>query len=248
MKRMMWSAVLATALAATVAIPVIAQPPQGMPPQGTRGPGRGPGPEGPLPLLRGLNLTDAQREQIRVISEAQRTADNPRRNLMDLERQLQVAIFSDAPDQQKIDDLKNSIAAAGAAELTARIDLESRIAQVLTPEQRAQARDALAQSSRPPRWTARCRPPRALERWLAPFLERCQPPFHGSVAFFEGFREFARSCAPFSAGGATGVERVMYAMCGDLCGGNDADCVRGGRACRETASHRQPLARSGCSD
>jgi periplasmic protein CpxP/Spy len=141
MKRTVWSALLATILGAAVAIPVIAQPPQG-----GRGPGRGPGPDGVLPILRNLNLTDAQREQIRTITEAQRGAHNPRRNLMDLERQLQSVIFSDAPDQQKIDDLKNSIAAANAADLGARIDLASRISQILTPEQRAQARDALAQA------------------------------------------------------------------------------------------------------
>ena len=140
MRRTIWSAVLAIILGAAVAIPVMAQPPQG-----GRGPGRGPGPDGVLPILRNLNLTDAQREQIRAITEAQRGTNNPRRNLMDLERQLQGAIFSDAPDQQKIDDLKNSIAAANAADLAARIDLASRISQILTPEQRAQARDALAQ-------------------------------------------------------------------------------------------------------
>jgi periplasmic protein CpxP/Spy len=137
MKRTIWSVVVAMMLAAAIAIPVVAQPPQG-------GPGRGPGAAGPLPILRGLNLTDTQREQIRALTDAQRSGQNPRRNLMDLERRLQQAIFADTPDQQKIDDLKNSIAAATAAELTARIDLQSRIAQVLTPEQRAQARDALA--------------------------------------------------------------------------------------------------------
>jgi periplasmic protein CpxP/Spy len=137
MRRTIWSALLATILGAAVAIPVIAQPPQA-------GRGRGPGPDGVLPILRTLNLTDAQREQIQAITEAERGANNPRRNLMDLERQLQSAIFSDAPDQQKIDDLKNSIAAANAADLAARIDLASRISQILTPEQRAQARDELA--------------------------------------------------------------------------------------------------------
>jgi Spy/CpxP family protein refolding chaperone len=138
MKRTIWSALVATVLAAVVAMPVMAQPPQG-----GRGPGRGPGPDGLLPILGSLNLTDAQREQIRSLAEAQRGADNPRRSLMDLERQLQVAIFSDTPDQQKIDDLKNSIAAATAAELTSRIEMQTRIAQILTPEQRAQARDVL---------------------------------------------------------------------------------------------------------
>ena len=136
MKRTIWLAVVAIVLAVAVAIPVIAQQRQG-------GPGRGPG-GGPLPMLRGLNLTDSQQEQIRALTSAQRSGQNPRRNLMDLERQLQQAILADTPDPQKIDDLKNSIAAATAAELTARIDMQSRIAQILTPEQRAQARDALA--------------------------------------------------------------------------------------------------------
>jgi len=138
MKRTIWSAVLAMLVAGAVAIPVIAQPPQG-----GRGPGRGPGFDGALPILRELNLTDAQREQIRAITDAQRTADNPRRNLTDLERQLQSALLADAPDHQKIEELKASIASASAAALEARIDVESRIAQVLTPEQRAQARAAL---------------------------------------------------------------------------------------------------------
>jgi protein CpxP len=141
MKRTIWSAAAALVLAAAVAIPAIAQPPQG-----GRGPGRGPGFDGALPILRGLNLTDAQREQVRALTDARRTADNPRRNLMDLERQLQAALLADSPDQQKIDELKNSIAAASAADLTARIELQSRIAQVLTPEQRAQAREALAKA------------------------------------------------------------------------------------------------------
>jgi periplasmic protein CpxP/Spy len=141
MTRTIWSAVLAMVVAGAVAIPVIAQPPQG-----GRGQGRGPGFDGALPLLRGLNLTDAQREQIRSITEAQRTGDNPRRNVMDLERQLQAAVFAETPDQSKIDQLKNSIAAARAEELTSRIELQSRIAQVLTPEQRAQARETLGKA------------------------------------------------------------------------------------------------------
>jgi protein CpxP len=141
MKRTIWSAMAALVLAAAVAIPAIAQAPQG-----GRGPGRGPGFDGALPILRGLNLSDAQREQIRALTEAQRTAENPRRNLMDLERQLQAALLADSPDQPRIDDLKNSIAAASAADLTARIELQSRIAQVLTPEQRAQAREALGKA------------------------------------------------------------------------------------------------------
>src|SRR6185369_14771848 len=138
MKRSVWTAVGAMVLAAAVAIPVIAQPPQG-----GRGPGRGAGPGGPLPILRGLDLTDAQKEQIKTLTEQRRTGEDPRRNLMDLERQLQTAVLADTPDQQKIDELKGSIATASAQALAARIELESRIAQILTPEQRAQAREAV---------------------------------------------------------------------------------------------------------
>jgi protein CpxP len=94
-------------------------------------------------MLRGLDLTDAQKDQIKTLMEQRRTGEGSRRNLMDLERQLQTAILADAPDQQKIDELKGSIASASAQELAARIELESRIAQILTPEQRAQARDAV---------------------------------------------------------------------------------------------------------
>src|SRR5215510_2823248 len=91
-----------------------------------------------------MNLTDDQKEQIRTLTEQQRAGEDPRRNLMDLERQLQTAILADVPDQQKIEELKGSIATASAQELAARIELQSRIAQILTPEQRAQAREAVA--------------------------------------------------------------------------------------------------------
>ena len=52
-------------------------------------------------------------------------------------------MFTDSPDQQKIGELKNAITAATAEQLSARVELQSRIAEVLTPEQRAQAREAL---------------------------------------------------------------------------------------------------------
>ena len=134
-----WALVVA-ALAAVATIPMAAQPPQG---RGFGGGGRmgpgGPGP-GPMPLLHGLDLSTSQREQIRTITEAQRDkAGGPTSKMADLQRQLQLAVFGDTPDQGKIDELKAAIAAAHAEGLATRIDVESRIAQVLTPEQRAQA-------------------------------------------------------------------------------------------------------------
>jgi protein CpxP len=145
-------AIAIVALAAMATIPMAAQPPQG---RGFGGGGRmgpgGPGP-GPMPLLRGLDLSASQREQIRAITEAQHNkTDGPPPKMPDLQRQLQLALFGDTPDQGKIDELKAAIAAAHAEELATRIDVESRIAQVLTPEQRAQARDALSKPGPPSR-------------------------------------------------------------------------------------------------
>jgi len=91
-----------------------------------------------------LNLTDAQREQVRGLTEERRNdANSPGRKVAELERQLRAAVFADAPDQQKIEQLKSEVSAAAAEALTARVELEGRIAQILTPEQRAQARQAL---------------------------------------------------------------------------------------------------------
>ena len=140
MKSTLWSTVAALVIAGAVAIPVIAQPPQGHP--GPPGGGRG-----GFPIFRELNLSDAQREQIRSITLAQRgNPDSPQSKLADLNKQLHLAILADTPDTQKIEELKTSIATASAEALTARIDVQTRIAQVLTPEQRDQAREALAKA------------------------------------------------------------------------------------------------------
>ncbi len=141
--KMVWSSIAVMMVAFAIAIPMSAQPPHD---GGGRGPGRGEfGGPGAMPLLRELNLTDAQRAQIRALGAQRRTqaADNPRQKTMDLERQLELAIFADAPEPQKIDELRKSIAAATAEELAARVELQSRVAELLTPEQRAQAREKL---------------------------------------------------------------------------------------------------------
>ena len=95
MKRTLWSTVAAALVAAALAIPVVAQP-QG--PGGPGGPGGrggfggfGGGRGGPLPMLRGLNLSDAQREQIRSIAQQQRgDATSPERKVGDLNKELHI--------------------------------------------------------------------------------------------------------------------------------------------------------------
>jgi periplasmic protein CpxP/Spy len=147
MNRTTWKTAAAVLLAACVALPVMAQPPQGRGGRGF-GPG-GPGGPGPFPMMRELNLTDAQREQIRAITQQERSAGSPQAKLGPLQKELQLAVLADTPDPQKIEQLKAAVAAATAEALSARVEMETQIAQILTPEQRAQARDALAKAGPP---------------------------------------------------------------------------------------------------
>jgi periplasmic protein CpxP/Spy len=140
--RILWTAmagVAAVVIATAGMAAVSAQAPAGAPPQHGFGTGRG-GP-GPLSMLQQLNLTDAQREQIRSIMDERRPDQATGRKMGDLQHQLTVAIFADTPDTAQIEQLKASIAEAEAAALAGRVDTELRIAQVLTPDQRQKARD-----------------------------------------------------------------------------------------------------------
>jgi protein CpxP len=131
--RIFWSTLTVT-LATIVAIASLSAQDQGGWPQ------RGGGP-GPLAALRQLDLTDAQRQQIQALVQERRTDDSAMRKLGDLHRDLNAAIFADAPDTAKIEQLKASVNEAEAAALAERVDLQLKIAQILTPEQRAKARD-----------------------------------------------------------------------------------------------------------
>lgn len=147
MKSMFKSAVAGAIAAAFVASVAVAQQAPGQGPQG-RG-GRGPGMGAPGGPGRGMgaviarDLTDQQREQIRAIHEEQRK-DGPPADAK-LRRDLEAELLADTPNDQKIEDLKQQILAAEAASLSRFIDVQKRVAQVLTAEQRAKARERLAQ-------------------------------------------------------------------------------------------------------
>ena len=126
----------AVAFAGALAIATVSA--QTGPRQRAGGPGRG---FGPFPMLQRLDLTDAQREQIRSIVSEQRQG-TPRQDLAALEKELRTAVMADTPDTARIEQLKASINEAHAAALNERVDLQLRIAQVLTPEQRQKAREA----------------------------------------------------------------------------------------------------------
>lgn len=145
MRKTIWAAI---AIVASVAmIPVAAQGLQGRSDRGQGrgfgGPGGPGGRGGPMAILHQLNLTDQQQEQIKAIHQERRD-ERPGANLMELRRRLQTAIFADTVDLAAVEGLKTAIASAEAAMLSGRIDTEVKISQVLTPEQRAKARELFA--------------------------------------------------------------------------------------------------------
>jgi len=93
---------------------------------------------GILPLVHHLDLTDAQREQLRALMDAAHQGNDPARAIRDAEIKLHAALLADTPDLQAVDALKASLNAAHAAELDHQIEMVQKVAQILTPEQRQQ--------------------------------------------------------------------------------------------------------------
>lgn len=120
--------------------------------QGTqRGPGmRGPGGPGGRGLLPGImrELTEEQRKQVQAILQEGRAEHQGPPADAALRRQLETELLADAPNDQKIEELKGQILAAQAESISRHIELQKRVAQVLTPEQRAKARERFAEAPR----------------------------------------------------------------------------------------------------
>jgi Spy/CpxP family protein refolding chaperone len=143
MKRWIFSGVLATLIAVTGFAFADAQG------RGQRGPGliRG-GPGGFGHFARMADLSDEQRKQVQAVFEEHRASREQGRAAMDLHRQLQAELLADVPDEQKIDTLRRQLVEAQGEALTAQIALQRKLVQILTPEQRAKARERLAESPR----------------------------------------------------------------------------------------------------
>jgi len=131
-------AAVAVLAAALITAPLVAQG------QGGRGPGgRGPGgPGGPgmgiLGMVRDLDLTDAQKQQIHALMEEQRKGGEPGAQIRAAEQKLHAALFAETPDLQAIDAAKTALNTAHAAELDQRVELMQKVAQILTSVQRSQ--------------------------------------------------------------------------------------------------------------
>ena len=151
----LFSASLALALLVVVGATCLAQQPQnqtqnqspgagGPPPFGRGGPGRrGHGPRGPggpgmlgLAALRELNLTDDQKQQIQKIREANFASTKPQREEL---RQLMQKRFQGtltAEEQARAKTLHEQMQ-------TSMKDTESKIAAILTPEQKAKLEELM---------------------------------------------------------------------------------------------------------
>jgi protein CpxP len=142
-KRMVIAAALIAALAGGYAV-AGAQGPRGGP--GMRGgPGVMRGPVGDLGL-RGVELTDAQREQVRAIMESHREAFADLRNKLDAaQRAFADAARAGAVDEAGIRTQSTAVANAMADEAILRARVRTEVHALLTAEQQQQLKDREAQ-------------------------------------------------------------------------------------------------------
>jgi len=148
MKSMIKTAVVGAVAAAFVASVAVAQ---GQGPgmqgrgRGQGGPGGfgGPGGRGPMPAVM-QGLTEEQRNQVKAIMDEQREGQDGPPADAKLRRDLEAELLAEVPNDQRIEDLKQQILVAQAEGLSRHIAVQKRIAQVLTAEQRAKARERLA--------------------------------------------------------------------------------------------------------
>lgn len=113
---------------------------------GPGGPGFGRG--GPMGAIF-ADLTEQQREQIKAIHDAQRQSEQGPPADAKLRQQLELELLADAPNDQTIESLKQQIAAAQLENLSRHIAVQKQISQILTAEQRAKARERIAQGPGP---------------------------------------------------------------------------------------------------
>lgn len=95
----------------------------------------------PVDPIEQLRLTPEQRHKIRMITE--QTKDERQmtnRRVLEANMALDQALDAQPPDENLIEQRASELAAAQAAQLRMRIQMELRIRRELTPEQRAALR------------------------------------------------------------------------------------------------------------
>ena len=143
-RRVLIAAGLAVVLAAGSAV-AIAQPPQGGP--GVQEPGRGPRGggfrgHGPDWGLRGIDLTDAQRDQVKAIMESHKSEfEQAGTKLRDAHRALAQATGAETIDEAAIRARSTEVATAMADEAILRAKVRSEVFGILTAEQQQKLKE-----------------------------------------------------------------------------------------------------------
>jgi Spy/CpxP family protein refolding chaperone len=87
--------------------------------------------------LRQLNLTEDQKAQMKALREQQHEKAEPKMDeMMKAHEALRTEVFSDNPNAAQIDALKARISGLQSETLAAHVDFETKVARILTPEQR----------------------------------------------------------------------------------------------------------------
>jgi protein CpxP len=145
-KRFLIAAGLVAALAGGTAVSFAQGPGPGGP--GVTGPGRG-GPRGGARGdlgLRGVQLTDAQREQVRSIMQSHRAEfDNVGKSLREAHRAFAEATRAAAVDEAAIRERSTAVANAMAEEAILRAKVRSEVHALLTAEQHQQLKQREAE-------------------------------------------------------------------------------------------------------
>ncbi len=97
---------------------------------------RGAGPGGVL------NLTDAQRDEIRKLREETRAVQRAdAQKLQEATRRLREALLADDPDQRTVAALRDEVAQLSHQLQARRLDQQERVSRIFTPEQRRLLRE-----------------------------------------------------------------------------------------------------------
>lgn len=122
---------------------------QGHPGMGERM--RGGGPQDMVEhMSRELNLTDAQKEQVKTLLEAQRATEEERHTKLDaIRKQIDAASANGQFDEAQVRPLANQQAQLMADEMVDHLRLHSKIYGLLTAEQRTKADEMMKMHGEP---------------------------------------------------------------------------------------------------
>ncbi|MEE3651239.1 MULTISPECIES: ATP-independent periplasmic protein-refolding chaperone Spy [unclassified Brenneria] len=102
----------------------------------------GKGPRGDMHhemMFKGLNLTEAQKQQVKEIMKA--SHDNMRKSMQDERREMHSLIATDTFDAAKVQAQLDKADAARKAQALNRLETQNKIYNILTPEQKKQYND-----------------------------------------------------------------------------------------------------------